>query len=445
MKYTSSMILFALPLLCVLAQISVPAQTDKVDEYIQAEMKTHRIPGLALVVIQNGEVVKIKGYGIANLEHDVPVTPDTVFELASVTKQFTATAIMSLVEEGKIKLDDPIMKYLPGSPQKWIGITIRHLLTHTAGLAEHTRGQPDNSTAETFDAATEYPMSLSPGEDFKYSGVGYFLLGMIIEKVSGQRYRNFLAERFFKPFGMTSTSVLDQWAIVKNRAAGYTIRNGQLVNIRRYWQDELPADWGVISTVKDLAKWDTALAAGRVVKEASLAEMWTPVKLKSGRSYPYGFGWEVYKVGDRRVITHTGISGTEYTRLPDDKLTIIVLTNLGRRDGNQEVGAWELTQGVAMRYIAITLEPKIFDAYVGEYQLELDPDFLLKFSREGARFFVEITRQGKFEIYASAENVLFLRVLTTQATFTFLKDNHGQVRQVVIHQDGADYPARKVR
>src|SRR5262249_14223904 len=265
MKYSSSTILLGLLPLCALAQIPFAAQTDKLDEYIQVEMKTRRIPGLALVVIKNGEVAKIRGYGVANLENDVPVNPDTVFDLASVTKQFTATAIMLLVEEGKIKLDDPISKYLRGSPRKWTAITIRHLLTHTAGLPEYAP-LPDKlnyTTAEQFEAATGDSLSFSPGENHQYSNVGYFLLGMIIEKVSGQRYREFLAARFFKPLGMTSTSVLDQWAIVKNRAAGYTIRNGQLVNIRRVWQDELPSDWGVISTVRDLAKWDTALAAGR--------------------------------------------------------------------------------------------------------------------------------------------------------------------------------------
>jgi D-alanyl-D-alanine carboxypeptidase len=347
----SSLIVFALALLCALAPISASVQTDQVDEYIQVEMQKRRIPGLSLVVIKNGEVVKLKGYGFANLEHDVPVTPDTVFGLASVTKQFTATAIMLLVEEGKIKLEDPITQHLPGSPQKWRGITIRHLLTHTAGLPEFT-SVPETlqyTTAEQFKSAIKDRLSFAPGERYQYSNVGYFLLGMIIEKASGQRYKDFLAGRFFRPLEMASTSIIDQWAIVKNRAAGYTIHNGQLVNIRLVWQDELPADWGVLSTIKDLAKWDLALAAGRIVKEASLAEMWTPVKLKSGRSYPYGFGWEVYKTGNRRIITHAGMSGTEYSLLPDDKLTVIVLTNLGQRDGDEKVNPWGLTQGVAMR------------------------------------------------------------------------------------------------
>jgi len=362
MKRCGSSIVLALLLFHSLALSSVSAQTDEVDEYIQAEMKKRLIPGLALVVIRNGGVIKMKGYGFANLEHRVPATPDTVFELASVTKQFTATAIMQLAEEGKVKLDDPVNQFLPNSPDAWKGITVRHLLTHTAGLASLEDGfkalyeggaRLNYTTAQMFEAATKDPISFAPGERWQYSDVGYFLLGMIIEKAGGQRYRDFLAERFFKPLGMTSTSVLDQWAIVRNRAAGYTIREGQLVNIRRVGQVELPSHYGVFTTVRDLGKWETALAAGKVVKESSLAQMWTPVKLGSTRgSYPYGFGWEIGERRSHRMITHTGITGTEYTRFPDDKLTVIVLTNLGVRIGAAtSVNAWGLTKGVAGRFI----------------------------------------------------------------------------------------------
>jgi CubicO group peptidase (beta-lactamase class C family) len=327
------------------------------DEYLQAEMKKRRIPGLALAVVKNGEIVKVQGHGLANLEHDAPVTPDTVFELASVTKQFTATAIMRLYEQGKLKLDDPINKYLPAAPGKWKDITIRHLLTHTGGIVSLEEGfadlydKMDISTEESFRSVAKDPLSFAPGERHQYSDAGYFLLGMIIEKASGQRYRHFLREQFFSPLAMTATSILDQWAAIKQRAAGYTLRNGELINIRRIWQVELPSYYGVLSTVRDLAQWDIALAAGKVVSEASLKAMWTPAKLNNGKTYPYGFGWEIEQMGDHRVITHSGVSGTEYTRLPDDKLTVIILTNLGDR-GLDAVNAWGLTKGVARRYLA---------------------------------------------------------------------------------------------
>lgn len=339
---------------------SLVAQPDRLNEYLTAEMAKRHIPGLALAVVQHGAVVKMQGYGFANLELEVPVTPDTVFELASVTKQFTATAIMLLMEEGKVGLHYPISQYLPNTPEAWKDITVRHLLTHTAGLAPLETGfqalraggaRTEYTTVQMFEAATQDPLSFMPGERWQYSDVGYFLLGMIMEKASGQRYREFMTERFFRPLGMTATSVLDQWAILKNRASGYTLRDGHLVNIRRVAQVELPSHYGIFSTVKDLVKWDAALDAGAVVKPSSLAQMWTPVRLNDGTSHPYGFGWQVDERRGHRMISHTGITGTEYTRFPDDHLTVIVLTNLGRRVGAPSVNAWGLTEGVAGRYI----------------------------------------------------------------------------------------------
>ena len=360
----------------VLLAVAAPARADRIDDYIKAEMQKRRIPGLALAVVRDGTVVKMKGYGLANLDHDVPVTPDTVFELASVTKQFTAAAIMKLVEEGKLQLDDPILWHLPQGPATWSAITVRHLLTHTSGLPgleENFKalwpGGPrlNYSTVQLFNAATKDALSFPAGERFQYSDVGYFLLGMIIEHVSGQRYADFLDERFFRPLGMTSTSVIDQWKILKHRAAGYTIRDGQLVNIRRVAQAELASHYGVMSTVKDLVKWEAALAAGRVVSVASLGQMWTPVRLNDGSTFPYGFGWDVAERRGHRAISHTGITGTELSRFPDDRLTVIVLTNLGAHIGARlQVSPWGLTLGVAGRYIPGML--------VSTQKAEPDPD-----------------------------------------------------------------------
>jgi D-alanyl-D-alanine carboxypeptidase len=174
----------------------------------------------------------------------------------------------------------------------------------------------------------------------------------VLEKASGQRYREFLTERFFKPLGMTRTSVLDQWAVIKNRAAGYTLRDGHLVNIRRVSQTELPSHYGVFSTVSDLAKWDIALAAGKVVTPASLEQMWSPVRLIDGTTHGYGFGWGLGQRRGHRFTSHTGITGTQYSRFPDESLSVIVLTNLGRRiSGSEAVNPFGLTFGVAGFYI----------------------------------------------------------------------------------------------
>ncbi len=365
-----------LPLLLLLV-VRTPAGADAIDDYLRVEMQRRQIPGLALAVVRNGAVVKLEGYGFANLEHDAPVTPDTVFELASVTKQFTATAIMVLVEEGKVRLDAPVGTYLAGTPDTWKGITVRHLLTHTAGLPtleENFKAlwpgglRLSYSTVQLFDAATKDALSFPAGDRFQYSDVGYFLLGMIIERATGKRYAEFLDERFFRPLGMTSTSVVDHERVLKHRAAGYTLHgDGRLVNIGRVVNVELPSHFGVFSSVKDLVTWDTALAAGRVVTPASLAQMWTPARLNYGGHYPYGFGWFVGERRGHRWITHGGITGTEVSRFPDDGLTVIVLTNLGRRVGAAvRVNNVGLTYGVAGRYLP--------GLHVGPERAEPDPD-----------------------------------------------------------------------
>lgn len=179
-------------------------------------MDKHQIPGVALAVVKNGQVIKAQGYGLANLELNVPVTPESVFELASVTKSFTATAIMMLVEEGKVGLDDKISTYLVNAPDSWRDITVRHLLTHTASLSPNQEETRENSelanytSAEMFEGISEWSLDFAPGERWQYFDPGYFLLGMIIEEQSGKRYREFLRERIFEPLGMTKTTVIDQ-------------------------------------------------------------------------------------------------------------------------------------------------------------------------------------------------------------------------------------------
>ena len=350
--------------LFLLALVSVnttTAHADAIDDFLRAEMHQRKIPGLALAVVRNGAVVKLEGYGLANLEHDVPVTPATVFELASVTKPITAAAVMALVEDGKVRLDTPITTYLRGAPDTWRDVTTRHLLTHTSGLptleADFAGAGMEDirlrySTARLFGMVTRESTPSRPGARFQYNDVGYFLLGMIIEHVTGKRYAEFLDERFFRPLGMASTSVLDQARIVKHRAAGYTLQDGRLVNIRRVVDVELPSFFGVLSSARDLATWLIALTGGRVVTPASLAQMWTPARLNDGTTDTYGFGWYLGEQHGRRMVWHRGITGTEVSLFPDDGLIVVVLTNLGRQVGGTDpVNAWGLTSAVAERYL----------------------------------------------------------------------------------------------
>lgn len=344
--------LLIVPLL-LLSFPSLAAHADEVDEYVEAEMKKRQIPGLALAVVKNGEIIKTKGYGLASVELNVRVAADSVFALASVTKQFTAAAIMILVEQGKVALDEKINRYIPNAPDTWKDITVRHLLTHTAGLKDSYwptyRGSwlTNYTTAMNFEHASTLPLDFAPGERWQYSDQGYFLLGLIIEQVSGKRYRDFLREHIFQPLGMTSTTVIDQWDIIKNRVSGYTIRNGKLASVRTGGQEELPSAYGMMSTVKDLAKWDAAFYGEQILKQTSLQQMWAPVKLNSGFGHGYGFGWSLEEVRGHRIVGHGGITGTYIFRLPDHKLTVIVLSNLDMLSGSTPM---TIAKGVAARY-----------------------------------------------------------------------------------------------
>ncbi len=323
-------------------------------------MEKRRIPGLCLGIVDRGELVLCRGYGIADLEHGVPVTPDTVFELASITKTFTAAAILMLVEEKKLALEDPIKRHLPGAPASWHGITIRHLLTHTAGLKDRFEPQVegtwflDYSTENLFRSAARLPLDFAPGERGQYSDQGFFLLGMILEKAGGRRYGEFLAERIFKPVGMTATTLRDQWTLLKDRAPGYTVRNEALVNNRRSAQIELVSHYGIMSTVKDLARYTLALDRGELLPKDALERMWTPGRLNNGKisevlGRPYGFGWFLDTWKGHRTVEHGGVTGTHLLRLRDEGLTVIVLTNLDWAAGSVPN---TLTRGVAELHLA---------------------------------------------------------------------------------------------
>jgi CubicO group peptidase (beta-lactamase class C family) len=352
----------ALALVFLAAQ---PPAFDGVDDYVRAQMKEQRIPGLALAIVRNGQVVKATGYGVGDVDNDVPVTADTVFEVASITKQFTATLIMMLVEERKLRLDDKLVTFLTDPPAAWKDITICHLLTHTGGLAplgndfKSAVWRTRMSTAALYEAAKQDPMGGAPGERFSYSDVGYFLLGMVIEKVTGQRYGAALSQRILQPLQMTSSRMLDQLRPLKHLARGYTLyrdpaANGveTLVNIRRVVDVELASHYGLFSTVLDLAKWDASLYTEKVLKRSSLEQMWSPARLQGGSNDGYGFGWELFQRRGHKLVGHSGITGTYLLSVPGRGLTVIVLTNLGlwgpgeSRGANPQKIAFEIAEMV---------------------------------------------------------------------------------------------------
>lgn len=349
--------------LCLLLLLSFGAaedSSDAVDRYLRSEMAKRKIPGLALLVVQDGKVIKQQGYGLANVELQAPVKPETLFQSGSMGKQFTATAVMMLVEEGKIGLDDPLSKYFPDAPSAWSRVRVRNLLSHTGGFGDYPDKfdfRKDYTEDELLKIVESLPLAFPPGTKWSYSNLGYLTLGVLIHKVTGQFYGDFLQERVFKPLGMSTTRVMNEADIIPNRSSGYRLVKGELKN--QEWVSptlNTTADGSLYFSIVDLAKWDAALTARKLLRPESYDLMWTPVKLSDGKPNKdgYGFGWFIGKVGGHTVIEHAGAwqgFTTNISRYVDDKLSIVVLTNLAGAEPS------DLTHHVAGLYVK-ELEPE---------------------------------------------------------------------------------------
>jgi len=328
---------------------------DTVDRFVAAEMARKHIPGVSVAVVRGGKVIRADGYGVADLEHEIPVTPQTVFKIGSLSKQFLATGIMLLAQDGRLSVDDPVAKYFPGAPESWRGITLRHLLTHTSGVLREgpafdpLKVQPDSLVIIS---AFAKPLEFPAGSKYQYCNVCYFTLAEIIARVSGKPWDVFVAEREFRPIGMTATRTTTLTALVPHRARGYTWSDSEYVNAFEFLA--LRPSGAFLSTVLDLAKWDAALYEERVLTKASRAAMWTPVRLTGGGSYGYGFGWELDSLDGHWQVHHGGsLPGfrAEFARFPNDSLTVIVLTNA---DGARPD---EIARGVARIYLSTASRP----------------------------------------------------------------------------------------
>ncbi|WP_226573922.1 serine hydrolase domain-containing protein [Microseira wollei] len=346
--------LAAIAFLLLIFAASCFAQNDmtaKVDKFVKDEMQKQKIPGVSLAVLRDGQIVYAKGYGLANVEHQVPVKPETIFQSGSIGKQFTATAVMILVEEGKISLDDKINKYFTDAPESWKNIAVRHLLTHTSGMGDYPKDfdyRADYTEDEFYKKIKAAPLAFQPGENWDYSNMGYVTLGILINKVSGKFYGDFLQERVFKPLGMTTARIINEDDIIPNRAAGYMLVKGELKN--QQWVSpsvNTTADGALYLTVYDMAKWDAALYGEKLLKKTTLEQMWTPVKLNNGKTHPYGFGWGLGEANGKRIIEHGGAwQGFKsfIVRYPDEKLTVVIFANL------IEASEEKLARGVAAIY-----------------------------------------------------------------------------------------------
>lgn len=331
------------------------ATTAAVTEVVKAEMQRQHIPGLSLLVVKRGQIVRAEGFGLANVELNVPVKPEAVFQSGSVGKQFTATAVMMLVEEGKVGLDDPLTKYFSDAPASWKEVTVRELLSHSAGFGDYPKDfnfRKDWTEDEELKLIESIPLSYPPGTDWSYSNFGYVTLGILIHRVTGEFYGDFLQQRIFQPLGMQATRIISESDIVPHRAAGYRLVKGELKN--QEWVAPVvntTADGSLYFSILDLAKWDAALYTERLLKRSSLDLMWTPAHLKNGQPNKgnYGFGWFVDDRAGHRCIHHDGSwqgFETAIDRYVDDQLTVVALSNLEGADPGK------ITQHVAEMYLA---------------------------------------------------------------------------------------------
>ena len=528
-----------------------PATAAQLEDVVSAAFVADQ-PGGAVLVVKDGKVLYRKAVGMASMELGVPLQPDTIFRLGSITKQFTAAAVMLLVEDGKIALTDPIEKYLPGYPTQGHVITIEHLLTHTSGIQSYTaipgwfptRIRADLSLTELIDGFKKEPMQFAPGERYAYNNSAYVILGAVIEKAAGDTYERVLTKRIFEPLGLTSTFFGSNEPIIKRRAQGYTEENGVVRNAAFLSMTQPHAAGSLVSTIDDLAKWDASLVAGTLLKRGSIQKMATPYTLKDGSRTMYGYGLQIGTLRGREAVEHGGgINGfsTHALSLPGEGIYVVVLTNsdapktspgylakrlaamalgspfpdrtsitvdptvlaryagvyegkTGRRTVSVEGGkvytqrgggpkaearpysptgfffdkslthlAFEVgadgrattmlvyvdggetpervarTSDVPATPEAVRVNPSIYDAYVGEY--ELGPNFILTVTRDGDRLVTQATGQQKIEIFPLSETEFFPKVM--EARITFVKGPDGKVTELVLRQNGRETTAKR--
>jgi CubicO group peptidase (beta-lactamase class C family) len=447
-------VLTALALFAVvsaLAQEAAPV-ASKLDEYLSAAAK-QGFTGSALVA-RDGKALFSKGYGMANAEWDVPNTPQTKFRLGSITKQFTAASILLLQERGKLSVQDPICKYIAECPKSWEPITIHHLLTHTSGIPSYTDVKsPEEfrklslmsvTPADFVDSFKSKPLEFPVGEKMKYDNSGYFMLGYIIEKVSGQNYEAFLQENIFGPLKLADTGYDTHDRILKKRATGYSWKNGARVN-SDYLDMTVPyAAGSLYSTVEDLFAWNEALFSDKLLSAKSREAMMTVDKNN------YAYGLAVNQQFNRKMVSHGGgINGfnTILARFPEEKVTIVVLRNAdygspspGKMGQDLAAIVFGEKYEIPRERVAIKIDPKILDAYVGQY--ELNPNFIITVTREGDSLMTQATGQPKFELFPESETKFFLKVVDAQVTF--VKDDKGAVTRLILHQ-GGDQTAKKIK
>ncbi len=434
-------------------KIAMPAPETLVDALF-TDATAGDTPGAAVLVAQNGNIIYQKGFGFANLEHRVPITTETKFRIGSITKQFTASAILKLQDAGLLSVQDPLSKFMPDYP-RGNEVTIHHLLTHTSGIHSYT-SKPDFMQTVTVEVKPESLIAsfkndkydFDPGMQWRYNNSGYFLLGYLVSKLTNEPYAAYLKKTFFEPLNMTDTDV-HRWSdILPHEATGYAYVDGKFQKAQNWDMSRAGGAGALYSTVTDLYRWNEAVFNGKVLSDKNLAAAFTPVTLKDGSTPQtagdgYGYGWSISDFRGTREIAHGGgLHGfvTSLARYPEHNMTVTVLTNCAPpRDLNPggltreiaQIYLWEKMKSQES-YATAAVDPKLYDAYVGKY--EYPGGAILTVTREGNKLLAQLSGQPQFEIFPRSETEFFWKVVDAQ--ITFVKNEQGEVTHGIHRQGG---------
>lgn len=443
---------FAMVIPTALAQPPSDSElAEKVDAAVAEALAEPGAAGLSVAVSRAGQVILAKGYGPADAEFSIPLSADSILRIGSVTKQFTAAAVMRLVEAGKVSLDATVQTYVPDFPQKEWPVTVRHLLTHTSGIWSYTDDEKfmgrDSSLeltpTELIATFKDKPLEFEPGTKFNYSNSAYYLLGVVVEKASGKPYAAYVQDELFGPLGLTRTRYESNAEIIPGRAQGYTLKDGKLANDQALGADVPGAAGSLLSTAGDLVRWEIALSSGKVVSPGSYALMTTSAVLADGKETGYGFGLRINEWEGRRRVWHGGgIFGFNslLVALPDDGVTVAVITNSDAMSPRNIADAVaRLALGLAdFEPKDLALSPADLTRYCGEFAFEGIPLEIRLFERDGkvwgratGQEEARLLYQGEGEFRASFdENVKFVFAAGSGDSF-------------VLHQGGGTIGAKR--
>ena len=388
---------------------------DPIDAFVKKEILKRKIPGLSIAIFQNGKVVHKNSYGFSVVEHQVPAKHHSIYALASLTKQFIATGILLLEKDGLVDIEAPIENYLDSLPDKWKHLTLRQLLSHTAGLSPmeeewkslKKNGWPKHVTRKMlWESAIEDSIIGRPGDQFRYHNVGYSLANFIIEKITKEDHREFFKKRIFEPLKMENTFFEDQTKVTMNQAEGYTLKKGELAKIWRVGQEDIGVGDGLYSNIEDMIKWIKAINNNTLLPPEYQTKMFTKTSLNDGTSFRYGLGWWLPERNGIPFQYHNGVTGPEILRIPNIELDIIILSNLGQGEFD-DVYYWGLAQEIAGKFF---------------YKKFQHPPSLKISTPSNPHFYI-----GNFEYESGGELKIFLK-----DDKLYLKDSYGETPMIYI-------------